>query len=165
MGNGNIPGLTSSWTYPRRGPGKEVLESECICLPLQRDENSAGPKLEGKSWATGSPPPHPPTLHSASPVPPWVASWEPRLRNQVSPVWSGGTVHQQRLWVGGEEFQAYMGMEGLRNPDPDFRLEAEFCIFQRTSLELIVSLHFYPERQALFTPNSKIQKLRPREVT
>lgn len=74
-------------------------------------------------------------------------------------------MHQQRLWVGGEEFQAYMGMEGLRNPDPDFRLEAELCIFQRTSLELIVSLHFYPERQALFTPNSKIQKLRPREVT
>ena len=56
-------------------------------------------------------------------------------------------------------------MEGLSNPDPDFRIKAELCIFQGTALELIISLHFYPERQALFTTSSKMQKLRPQEVT
>lgn len=56
-------------------------------------------------------------------------------------------------------------MEGLSHPDPDFRIKAELCIFQGTALELIISLHFYPERQALFTTSSKMQKLRPQEVT
>ena len=56
-------------------------------------------------------------------------------------------------------------MEGLSNPDPDFRIKAELCIFQGTVLELIISLHFYPERQALFTTSSKMQKLRLGDIT
>lgn len=99
------------------------------------------------------------------PLSPCGSSYEYPVGHQVSLglVWVEGV---PRVALGGEEGVSGLNGDGrTEEPWPDLRIKPKTCVPRRASLESTSSPSFRPERQALFTPNSQMRKLRPREVT